>query len=218
MRVSDATSWRMYRDKKTYGSGRRTDGARNRGGRGGRVGLGWFGPLSSLLLSVRLEASLQLLWSLELGLFGLGLAGDGARRRVAGARATFSLHLEVLVHDPLFMGVNEVLRDTTHAENLGVDAFTAFNRVLDRRQGLLVDLLQVHRQAASSVEATVAVVATEVLCFLVGEEDSGVVEVALAVVTPRALDELLNLGVIALFDHDWGGWSGRMGRISSRYL
>jgi hypothetical protein len=52
-----------------------------------------------------------------------------------------------------------------------------------------VDLLQTHREATGSVEATVAVVATEVLGFLVREEDSGVVKVALAVVAPRALDE-----------------------------
>jgi hypothetical protein len=196
----------MYIGKKTYGCGRRTDRARNRGGRGGRVGLSWVGPLGSTLLPVRLEASLQLLWSLELGLFGLGLASDGARRRVAGACAAFGFHLEVLVHNALLVGVNKVLRDAAHAENLGVDTLAAFDGILDRRQSLFVDLLQVHRQATSSVEATVAVVATEVLCFLVGEEDSGVVEVALAVVTPRALDELLNLGVIALLDHACSGW------------
>jgi hypothetical protein len=141
-----------------------------------------------------------------LGLFGLGLAGRSARRGVTGASATLSLHLEVFVHDALFVVIDKVLGDTAHAEDLGVDALAAFNGVFDLGQGLLVDLLQVHRQATSSVEATVAVVATEVFGFLVGEEHSGVVEVALAVVAPRALDELFDLGVVALLDHVCGAW------------
>jgi hypothetical protein len=216
----------MYRCKKTYGRGRRTDGARNRDGRGGDKGsrggdrgvrgvkVGF--SLSTTLGLVGFGTRLDFLWGLVLRLFCLWLADFSPRRRVASSGATFGLHLEVLVHDPLFVGVNKVLRDTAHAEDLGVDTLAAFDGIFDASQSLFVDLLQVHRQATSSVEPTVAVVAPEVLCFLVGEEDSGVVEVALAVVTPRALDELLNLGVVALFDHDRGGWGWMDGWMDGR--
>jgi hypothetical protein len=193
----------MYRCKKTYGRGRRTDGAWNRGGRGGDWGVRGVEvdlSLSTTLDLVGFGTSFGFLWGLVLCLFCLGLAGFRARRRVASSGATFGLHLEVLVHDPLFLGVNKLLRDTAHTEDLGVDTLAAFDGIFDVSQSLFVDLLQVHRQATSSVEPTVAVVAPEVLCFLVGEEDSGVVEVALAVVTPRALDELLNIGVV---EHTW---------------
>lgn len=188
--------------RRTYRCCRRTDGSRNGGS---RVGLGWVVPLRSTLGSVLRQTSFQLLWSLDLGFLRLGLASDSARRRVAGSGAAFSLHLEILVQNTLLVRVNKVLRNAAHAEDLGVDTLAALNRIFDASQGLLMNLLQVHRQAASSVETTVAVVATEVLCFLVREEDSGVVEVALAVVTPRALDEFLNLGVVALLDHDCSG-------------
>jgi hypothetical protein len=50
-------------------------------------------------------------------------------------------------------------------------------------------------------------VALEVLGLLVLGEDAIIVEVALAVVAPRARDDLLDVGVVALFlvDHGCGG-------------
>jgi hypothetical protein len=59
-------------------------------------------------------------------------------------------------------------------------------------------LLQVHEEATSSVKAPVAVVALEMLGFLVVDEDLLVVEVALAVVAPRARENVLDGGVVAL--------------------
>lgn len=55
---------------------------------------------------------------------------------------------------------------------------------------------------ASSVEASRTAIAFEMLCLLVVDEDLEVVEVALAVIAPWALEEVLDFGVLTLlFGH-----------------
>lgn len=59
---------------------------------------------------------------------------------------------------------------------------------------------------ASCVEASRAAIAFEMLCLLVVDKDLEVVEVALAVVAPWALEEVLDFGVLTLlFGHGCGG-------------
>ena len=89
-------------------------------------------------------------------------------------------------------------RYSHHAEDFGLDALAAFHGVVEVGERRLVHLLQVDRQSASSVKATVAIVTLKVLCLLVRDQNLLVVEVALAVVAPRARENVLDGGVVAL--------------------
>ena len=143
------------------------------------------------------QTRLELFRSLHLALLRVGLSL--ARRRVTSQSPAVSLLLEELVEDTLLVRLDELVGDAHHAEDFRLDILAAFDGVVDGSKGLLVHLLQVNLQTTRGVEATVALVALEVLGFLVGDEDFLVVEVALAVVAPRAVDELLDIGAVALF-------------------
>jgi hypothetical protein len=156
-------------------------------------------PLSGTFGSVLGQACLELFRSLHLALLRVRLSVLLARRRVTGQSPAIGLLLEELVEDTLPVRIKELVRDAHHAEDFGLDALATLDSVVDDSESLLVDLLQVNLQTAGGVEATIALLALEVLCFLVRDEDFLVVEVALAVVAPRARDDLLDIGTVALF-------------------
>jgi hypothetical protein len=174
--------------------------------------------LLSLLLSrtfgsVLGQTRLELFRSLHLALLRVRLSSLLARRRIASQGPTIGLLLEELVEDALPVRVEELVWDAHHAEDFGLNVLATFDGVVDGSEGLLVNLLQVNLQTTSGVEAAIAVVTLEVLCFLVRDEDFLVVKVALAVVAPRARDEVLDIGTVALFlvHHGCGGGGVRCG-------
>jgi hypothetical protein len=120
------------------------------------------------------------------------------RRRIASLGPAVGLLLEEGGRDTLSVRFDELLWDAHHAEDFRLDVLAAFHGVVDDGEGDFVHLLQVHEEATSSVKAPVAVVALEMLGFLVVDEDLLVVEVALAVVAPRARENVLDGGVVAL--------------------
>lgn len=161
--------------------------------------------LSLTLGSVLSEACLQLFRSFHLALLCVGLSILLAGRRIASQSPALGILLVVLVQNALSVRINELIRDAHHAEYLWFNSLSAFNCVVDGFKRRLVHLLQVDRQSASSVKATVAIVTLEVLCLLVRDENLLVIKVALTVIAPRARDELLDVNAIALFlDHGCG--------------
>jgi hypothetical protein len=185
------------------------------------VALGWYGGvaralwqdltlrlgllLSSTFGSVLGQARLQFFRGLHLALLRIGLSSLLAWWRVASRGPTVGFLFEELVEDTLAVRIKEVFRDAHHAEDLGLDSLAALDGILDGSQSLLVHLLQVNRQTSSGVETAVALVAFEVLGLLVRDEDFLVVEVALAVVAPRAGDKVFDVDAVALFlDHRCG--------------
>jgi len=152
------------------------------------------------------STSLHLFHSLELALFRVGLSVVLAWRRVTSQSPTVGLLLVEFVLDALSMRRNELVRNARHAEDFRLDVLAAVDGVFDGGESRLVDLLQVHLQAAGSIKAAVAVVALVVLGLLVRNEDLQVVKVALAVVAPWARENFLEVGLVALFlvDHDCG--------------
>lgn len=155
-------------------------------------------PLCGTFGSVLGKTRLELCRSLHLALLlcvGLSLAW----RRVASQSSVVGLLLEELVQDALSVRVEELLWDATHPEDFGVDVLAAFDGVLDNGEGCLVNLLQVDCKTARGVKPAVTMVALEVLGLLVLCKDTIIVEVALAVIAPRARDDLLDVGLVALF-------------------
>ena len=155
-------------------------------------------PLCRTFGSVLGKTGLELFGSFQLALLGVGLSVALTRRRVASQGPTVGLLLEEFVQDALSVRIEELVGDAHHAKDFRLDVLAAVDGVVDGSEGGLVHLLQVDLQAAGSVKAAVAVVALEVLSLLVGDEDLLVVKVALAVVAPRARDDLLDVGLVAL--------------------
>lgn len=86
----------------------------------------------------------------------------------------------------------------THAENFDAWALAALDSVADFGDGCLVDLLRVYRQAISRIKSSGAVITVEVHLALVRLQHLLVVEVALTVVAPWPLKELLQRLSLAL--------------------
>ena len=152
------------------------------------------------------STSLDLFHSLHLALFRVGLSVVLTRRRVTSQSPTVGLLLVEFVLDALPVRGNELVGNARHAKDFRLDVLAAIDGVFDDGESRLVHLLQVDLQATGGVKAAIAVVALVVLGLLVRNEDLEVVKVALAVVAPWARENILEVGLVALFlvDHDCG--------------
>lgn len=62
-----------------------------------------------------------------------------------------------------------------------------------------MNLRHMDRQPACRVQAPAASFALEVFCFLVVDQNLEIIEIALAIITPRSGELLLNVGMASLF-------------------
>ena len=143
------------------------------------------------------QTGLDFFRGLDADLLGRVLAALAGRGVTGGGKAV-GLGLVEVLDDALVVLLDDILGDALNAEDLDLEALAVRQGVLNMRQGLLVDLVHVHRQAAGRVQPPAAAVAFEMLGLLVGDEQLQVLEVALAVVAPRPGQDFLDVGVTAL--------------------
>lgn len=138
----------------------------------------------------------------------------------------FGLRFIVLLHHALVVRLNHVLGDAFHSEDFIFQTGAAWDGILDLGERFLVDLCHVHVQAwllsaaslgkllswraltTCSIQPPATSVALEVLCLLVIDENLQIIKVALTVVAPRTLKDLVHIGVMPLLlahldDQQW---------------
>jgi len=132
--------------------------------------------------------------------FNLGLLASTASAAGTGpgSSLTLSLMLVELLEHSLVVLDSHIFRNAFHAKDLDVKASPVGQRVVDGGEGFFVDLAHVDAQASCGTQSAAASFALEVLGLLMVDENLEVVEVALAVVTPRPSKDLLDVRVIAL--------------------
>lgn len=160
------------------------------------MGIDAGGLCSSDARAVLGETGLELAWCLNLDLLLRRLAVAGYR--VAGGDATVLLGLVEVLHDAVAVLVEDLVRDTLHAEDLDIKALAVGQRILDLVEGFFMDLVQVHGETSGSVETTTTSVALEVLGLLMRDKELQILKVTLAVVAPWPRQDVLDIGVTAL--------------------
>jgi hypothetical protein len=68
-----------------------------------------------------------------------------ARRRVAGSGVSIGLCLVEVLNKALVVLLDNVLGDTLHTEDLDLETLSIRERIFDKGQRLLVDLIHMHR-------------------------------------------------------------------------
>ena len=149
-----------------------------------------------LLCLVFCQSFLEIRGRFKLGLF----AGPSSAvcRRVARSSASLSFCLGILLEYALVVRLDNLFRNALHAKDLYLESRAIRQGILNDGQRLLVDLLEMDVQAASSVEASAAAIAFVVLGLLMIDQDFEVIEIALTIVAPRSREDLVDLRVLPL--------------------
>ena len=117
---------------------------------------------------------------------------------IAHASFTLSLSLKEGMSDACSVSRQELRRETLHAEDLRVNALTIRQGIIDFGDFNLVHLTRVYTKTVGCAQLLAAVHASEVLSALMLVQVLEVVEVTLAVVAPRALEQLFKSWTIVM--------------------